>query len=165
MSLSASLSKSFGKMPHFRRTLCIPYFHSLAFHGPVNSDSRFKHLQGRKVRESTANQHPNPEFPGEKVLTVSGRPDYVAVASHSRCGGVEFCIGAGIGISRRSSSKRTNDHRSADGQSRLQSMPLVHKGGPPPSESRKRVIFWPSRKTTQTTGTLRTWVHSPVEWR
>src|SRR5580692_4675479 len=66
MSLSASFSKSFGKMPDFRRT-CIPYFHSPAFHGPVNSDSRFKHLQGRKVRESTANQHPNPEFPGEKI--------------------------------------------------------------------------------------------------
>ena len=74
-------------------------------------------------------------------------------------------IGAGKGRSRRSSPKRTNDHRSADGQSRLQSMPLVHKGGPPPSESRKRVIFWPSRKTTQTTGTLRTWVHRPVERR
>ena len=61
MSLSAPLSKSFGEMPDFRH-ICIPCFHSLAFHGPVNSDCRFKHLQGRKVREPTANQHLNPEF-------------------------------------------------------------------------------------------------------
>jgi hypothetical protein len=33
------------------------------------------------------------------------------------------------------------------------------------SKARKRVIFWPFRKTTQTTGTLRTWVHRPVDRR